>query len=119
MTFVVGGTLIILNALQMTIFTRKKEISIMKLVGAPYSFIRMPFIIESIIYGLLAVVVSFLMLYVLSKNLNIEGSSFSNHYSNINYISIFLIELILTISLSVLSSIIAIHDYLQKNLLED
>ncbi len=119
MTFVVGGTLIILNALQMTIFTRKKEISIMKLVGAPYSFIRMPFIIESIIYGLLAVAVSFIMLTVLAKNLAIEGSSFSNYYSNINYLSIFIVESILTIILSVLSSVIAIHDYLQKDLLED
>ncbi len=119
MAFVVGGTLIILNALQMTIFTRKKEISIMKLVGAPFSFIRSPFIIESIIYGFLAVFVSFGMLFALSKNLNIDGSSFSNYYANINYISIFIIELILTILLSVLSSIIAIHDYLQKDLLED
>ena len=119
MTFVVGGTLIILNALQMTIFTRKKEISIMKLVGAPYSFIRMPFIIESIIYGLLAVMLSFLMLGVLAKNLAIEGSSIANYYANINHVSIFIIELILTITLSIVSSIIAIHDYLQKDLLED
>ena len=103
----------------MTIFTRKKEISIMKLVGAPYSFIRMPFIIESIIYGLLAVAVSFVMLTILAKNLAIEGGSFSNYYSNINYLSIFIVEALLTIILSVLSSVIAIHDYLQKDLLED
>ena len=119
MTFVVGGTLIILNALQMTIFTRKKEISIMKLVGAPYSFIRMPFIIESIIYGLLAVILSFLMLKILASNLDIEGSTIAHYYSNINHVTIFVIELILTVSLSVISSIIAIHDYLQKDLLED
>ena len=119
MTFVVGGTLIILNALQMTIFTRKKEINIMKLVGAPYSFIKLPFILESIIYGILAVSLSFGMLYLLSQNLELNGGLFLSQYTEINYLSIFAVELILTITLSVLSSIIAIHDYLQRNLLED
>ena len=90
----------------------------MKLVGASHSFIRMPFLIESIIYASLAVIFSFGMLIVLSKNLAIEGSSLWTYYSNINYQAIFIIELILTIFLSILSSIIAIHDYLQKDLLE-
>lgn len=110
--FVLGGALIILNALQITIFTRKKEISVMRLVGASNWFIRLPFIIESIIYGVLAVVISFIMLFVLSKNIQIE-------IAGINFYVIFLIELVATIALSIFSSIIAIHEYIQKDLLED
>ena len=59
------------------------------------------------------------MLKILASNLDIEGSTIAHYYSNINHVTIFIIELILTISLSVISSIIAIHDYLQKDLLED
>ncbi len=105
-TFVIGGTLVILNALQMTIFTRKHEISVMKLVGASHWFIRSPFIIEGIIYGVLAVTLSFIMLF---------QTAFWSYDSGINFFMIFLIELAGTILLSVVSSSIAIHEYLKKD----
>ena len=63
--FIIGGALVILNALQITIFSRKKEIEVMKLVGASYWFIRLPFIIESIIYGILAILLSFIMILII------------------------------------------------------
>lgn len=110
MTFIIGGALIILNAIQITIFTRKKEISIMKLVGASNWFIRSPFIIESVIFGISAVVISFIMLLMLSGNLSIEYSSLS---------IIFIIELLITICISIFSSMIAIHEYMKKDILED
>ena len=117
MTFVLGGVLIILNALQLTIFTRKKEISVMKLVGASRWFIRSPFIIESIIYGILSVAISFLMLYLLAQNISIQETSLWNYYTGIDFSLIFLIELGATILLSIFSSIVAIHEYLRKDLL--
>lgn len=102
-TFVIGGALIILNALQITIFMRRQEISVMKLVGASHRFVRLPFIIEAAIYGILAVLLSFLMLFILSKNLQIS-------YPNIgNYM---LIELLITVILSIFSSMIAVHEHL-------
>ena len=115
-TFVLGGALIILNALQITIFTRKHEISVMKLVGASHWFIRSPFIIESIIYGVFAVVLSFIMFFTLTKQIQIEETSFWSYYSGINFLLIFLIELIGTVLLSVFSSSIAIHEYLKQDL---
>ncbi|MFA6917236.1 MAG: permease-like cell division protein FtsX [Candidatus Gracilibacteria bacterium] len=103
MTFVVGGALIILNALQITIFTRRQEILVMKLVGASRWFVKLPFIIESIIYSVLAVLLSFLMLFLLSKNLQIG-------YQNIfNYL---FIELLVTVVLGIFSSMIAVHEHL-------
>ena len=103
MTFVIGGTLIILNALQMTILMRKQEISIMKLVGASHWFIRLPFIIESIIYGSMAIIISFLMLIILSTNIKTNSPNIMNY---------FYAELIITILLSIGSSMIALHEHL-------
>ncbi|MBI5754476.1 ABC transporter permease [Candidatus Peregrinibacteria bacterium] len=118
-TFLLGGALIILNALQITIFTRKHEIGIMKLVGASHWLIRSPFIIESIIYGILAVALNFLMFFLLTKKIQIQDTALWNYYSGINFISIFLIELGGTVLLSIVSSLIAIHEYLKKDLLEN
>ena len=103
MTFVIGGALIILNALQITIFMRRQEISVMKLVGASHWFVRLPFIIEAIIYGFLAITLSFIMLFILSKNLQIELP---------NMFGYLMVELLITILLSVGSSIIAVHEHL-------
>ncbi len=119
MIFVIGGVLIILNALQITIFNRKKEIEVMKLVGSSNWFIRFPFLIEGIIYGILAVAISFVMLLVLSKNIQISETNLWNYYSGIEFYKIFLIELVATVTLSTISSMIAVHEYLGKSLLED
>ncbi len=117
-TFLLGGALIIINALQMTIFSRKHEISIMKLVGASHWFIRSPFIIESIIYGILAVAISFIMFFTLTQKIQIENTALWSYYSGIHFLTIFLIELIGTIILSIISSLIAIHQYLKKDLFD-
>lgn len=44
--FVVGGILIIFNAIKLTIYARRKEIEIMKLVGVSRFFIKLPFALE-------------------------------------------------------------------------
>ena len=45
---------IISNTIRLTVYARRKEISIMKYVGATNSFIRWPFVIEGMIIGLIA-----------------------------------------------------------------
>lgn len=56
--FVVISALIIFNTIRMAIFNRKEEIQMMKLIGADRSFIRGPFLIESIIYGSVAAIIA-------------------------------------------------------------
>jgi len=111
-TFVIGGSLIILNAIHITIFNRKKEIQIMKLVGASHWFIRSPFIFESIIYGTLAIILSVIMLIGITKNIDIEKNTLFNLYSLGELSLIILAEFIATILISVLSSSLAVHEYL-------
>lgn len=51
--------LIIFNTIRITIFTRKEEIEIMKLVGATDWYIRWPFVLEGVLYGLLGALIAF------------------------------------------------------------
>ena len=59
---IVVSVVIITNNIKLTIFARRKEISIMKYVGATDFFIRMPFLVEGIIIGLIAATSAFLIL---------------------------------------------------------
>ncbi len=117
--FLIGGSLIILNALQITIFNRKKEIEVMKLVGASHWFIKFPFLIESIFYGIFAVCVSFAMLFILSKKIQISETTLWSYYTGIEFYKIFIAEILLTTLLSIISSMVAVHEYLKKGLLEN
>ena len=54
------ATVLILNTIRMAIFSRRREVSVMKLVGATNWFIRIPYITEGFIQGLLGSVVAML-----------------------------------------------------------
>ena len=55
---------IIANTIKLTVHARRKEISIMKYVGATNSFIRWPFLIEGVVIGILAGLLSVLVIGV-------------------------------------------------------
>ncbi len=55
-----SATVLILNTIRMAIFARRREVSVMKLVGATNWFIRIPFITEGFIQGLLGSAVAVL-----------------------------------------------------------
>ncbi len=50
--------IIVTNTIRLTMYARRKEINIMKYVGATNSFIRLPFIIEGMFLGLLAAAIA-------------------------------------------------------------
>lgn len=54
---------IVANTIKITVFNRRKEISIMKYVGATDIFIRLPFLIEGILLGLLSALLAFFLLW--------------------------------------------------------
>lgn len=55
---IIISTAIISNTIKLTVHARRKEISIMKYVGATNSFIRWPFLVEGMIIGVLAGAIS-------------------------------------------------------------
>lgn len=61
---VVVSLVIISNTIRASVFARRKEIGIMKQVGATNNFIRIPFIAEGVFLGLLAALVSFVLIWI-------------------------------------------------------
>ena len=55
---------IVCNTIRVTMFNRKLEISIMKAVGATNAFIRLPFVVEGIVIGLLSAGLTLGLLYL-------------------------------------------------------
>ena len=60
---VIISTAIISNTIKLTVHSRRKEISIMKYVGATNSFIRWPFLVEGVIIGVLSGLLSVLIIW--------------------------------------------------------
>lgn len=54
---------IIANTIKVTVFNRRKEINIMKYVGATDAFIRLPFFVEGFLLGVISALIAFGMLW--------------------------------------------------------
>jgi cell division transport system permease protein len=62
-----AACLLILNTIRMAIFARRREVAVMKLVGATNWFIRIPFMLEGLVQGILGAAAAF-SLVVLLRN---------------------------------------------------
>jgi cell division transport system permease protein len=54
-----GAIALIVNTIQLAIFARRREIAVMKLVGATNLFIQVPFMLEGMLQGMLGAIVAF------------------------------------------------------------
>lgn len=120
--FTVICALIIFNTIQMAIFNRRDEITIMRLLGASTSYIRGPFVVESAVYGILSAVFSVLIInaaFLASSNalqassLGLLDINYANTYFDNHFLILLAIQLALGIVLGVVSSVIATHRYLK------
>ncbi|MEI6587918.1 MAG: permease-like cell division protein FtsX [Candidatus Moraniibacteriota bacterium] len=116
--FSIISLLIISNTVRITIYTHRKEVEVMRLVGASNTYIRLPFIFEGIIYGLVASVISMLFLYValrLSEQFTLRliptVSMVSLYLSN--FAVIFGMQILVGAFLGTVSSWFAIRKYLK------
>ncbi len=125
-TFVMFAILILIslfiisNTIKLTVHARRKEISIMKYVGATNGFIRAPFMIEGIIIGLISGLLSILIVgggynYIATRlgesetwqRLSISLLSFSDMFTQI-----VLVYMILGVGIGILGSSISMRKYL-------
>ncbi|MBR6033546.1 MAG: permease-like cell division protein FtsX [Clostridia bacterium] len=112
---------IISNTIKLTVHARRKEISIMKYVGATNSFIRWPFIVEGIIIGVVAGLISILIVGGLYNF--VTGKIVDSSLSNMIGISllefremftmIIIVYSILGIGIGILGSGISMRKYLE------
>lgn len=112
---------IIAYTIKLTVHARRREISIMKYVGATNNFIRGPFIVEGIIIGVISAIITLVILgvaynAVLSKigdsiliqDMGIGLLSFSDMFS-----LVLTVYLILGVGIGVLGSVISMRKYLK------
>jgi cell division transport system permease protein len=115
---IVIAVLVAFNTIRLAIFTNRDEISVMRLVGASNNFIRGPFIIEGILHGIIASVLTILIFYPLTLWLAPKidrffgGPNIYNYFTS-NFLEFFGILLGVSIALGVFSSIIAVRRYLK------
>ena len=69
--FMVIAVLVILNTIRLAIFSRREEIEIMRLVGATSGYIRGPFLIEGVLFGIIGSLLTAVLFWVLLHQLQI------------------------------------------------
>ena len=110
--------IITFNTIRLAIYTVREEIAVMRLVGASNRYIRGPFIVEGIMYGIFSAILALILLYPttiwlgsMSENF-FGGINLFDYYIN-NFTQIFLIILSSGIILGAVSSFLAVRRYLR------
>ncbi len=118
--FIAIALVIIVNTIRLTIFARQKELEVMQLVGASWSFIRLPFLVESIMYVVLGTVISTSVLVVgfkIIQSLAFQYLNFTQYdFETFILNSIWLVvgwQLLVGLFISLLSTIMSLRKYLR------
>lgn len=116
--FVLMTIAITFNTLRLAIYSSREEIQVMRLVGAGQTYIRAPFVVEGVLYGLVAAVITLLLLYPLAWWL---GTSTSAFFGSVNVFDYFITHFLLFfgvivgsgVVLGALASFLAVRRYLK------
>ncbi len=116
------AVLVIFNTIRLTIYNRKEEVEIMRLVGATNWYIRWPFIMESILYAVAATIITTI---VMLPVLHYVAPRINDYFGLPNptaaqltglpfgFVELFLAQLVIAFILGIISSLIAIRRYLK------
>ncbi len=119
--FAFVSMLIIFNTIRMAIFNRRDELQIMRLLGASTGFIRGPFVVETMMYGVVSAIISVALCSTLfgvsssafqATNFGFLDISFASQYFARNFWVILGFQLLAGILIGAVSSIIATRRYL-------
>ncbi len=119
LVLIVSAAVLILNSIRMAIFARRREVSVMKLVGATNWFIRVPFMSEGLIQGFLGSALAAAFTYFLYLFINHAGSGNSSsnifgemHLSGGQVISTNVVVVLVGMVIGSLGSAVAIRRFL-------
>jgi len=106
------------NTIRLSIYNSREEIKIQRLVGASNGFIRGPFLVQGIICGVLATLLSLLVFGAASWLLGPRISSFFLDLDVFelfvqNFVTLAIVQIMTGIGLGILSSMVAIRKYLK------
>jgi len=116
--FLAGASVLIaFNTIRLAIYTARDEIGVMNLVGASHWYVRGPFVIAGILYGIIAAVLVLLILYPLLAWMGPGSQQFFGVFNVFDYYTssfalLFLSMMGIGIGLGALSSYLAVRRYL-------
>ncbi|MBU2037056.1 ABC transporter permease [Patescibacteria group bacterium] len=110
--------LVSFNTVRLTMFTWREEISVMRFVGASNWFIRGPFVVEGVLYGIVSAIATILLIFpvlylISSKITNFLPEVDLMYFYQSNFWQFLLLLLGIGIALGGVSSLIAIRRYLK------
>lgn len=120
--FALVSMLIIFNTIRMAIFNRRDELTIMRLLGASNWYIRGPFVVETVLYGIISAVVSVSVVHGLfaisastfeASSLGLLDIQYSSNYFAGHFWVILTSQLAIGILIGAVSSLIATRRYLK------
>jgi cell division transport system permease protein len=115
--FALIAALIVFNTIRLAIFSSRDEISVMELMGASRSYVRGPFVLEGVMYGIVAALLTLILFYPISLwgedfTSTFFGGTGSFTYFINNFGELFIILTVTGIILGGISSYIAVRKYL-------
>jgi cell division transport system permease protein len=109
---------IIANTIKLTVYNRKREIYIMRSVGATGAFIRIPFIVEGIVLGLISAGISYGLIWLLYDKLLGFFPTTASLFSLVPFVNVWWIVLVgfvvIGVTTGMVGSAIATGKYLHK-----
>jgi len=120
--FALISVLIIFNTIRMAIFNRRDELTIMRLLGASTWYIRGPFVVETVFYGIVSAIISVLLCSIAfsiqsnafnASTLGLLDIQYASDFFAEHFWLILAIQLVLGILIGAVSSIIATRRYLK------
>ena len=111
------SVIITFNTLRLTIYIVRDELAVMRLVGAENHYIHGPFVVEGILYGLIATIVTMIIfipitIWLGSSLASFFGINIFTYYIS-NFFQILIINVLVGTSLGAFSSFLAIRKYLR------
>lgn len=118
MVFILMSCMIVYNTIRLAIFVYRDEIAVMKLVGASNMFIRGPFVVEAVLYALIATLITLALFYpatmwITKKTVFFFEGMNINHYFVTHFFELTGLLLASGVLLAVISSLLAVRKYLK------
>jgi cell division transport system permease protein len=110
--------MIVYNTIRLAIFVYRDEIAVMKLVGASNMFIRGPFVVEAVLYAVVATIITLVLyfpatIWVTKKTVFFfEGMNIHQYYAQ-HFLTLAGYLLLSGVVLAVVSSLLAVRKYLK------
>jgi cell division transport system permease protein len=115
--FLVASVLLISNAIRISIFARRKEIEVMKLVGASDGFVRWPFVLEGLAQGLVGATLAALVV-VWANALFVEWAQgavpfFGISTGSVNTLLLLPLLILVGVAIGVFGSFVSVRRFLK------